>query len=171
MQTSTSAPCSICSKGPFLIQNLYKHLRNVHKCSEDQVEEVKSAVKRAVYAEEIKCDTCGRVFFSAYGMRKHKKNVHGNNAASTSAASEANIDDDSDLEEQTRSILGTDRRLLQTCFVCGRRNPEENDENEVFWVSCSNTAVCKAWSHILCCTGVGSQCSICKAGHWRLEEV
>ncbi|KAK6758768.1 hypothetical protein RB195_016161 [Necator americanus] len=90
MQTSTSAPCSICGKGPFLIQNLYKHLRNVHKCSEDQVEEVKSAVKRAVYAEEIKCDTCGRVFFSAYGMRKHKKNVHGDNAASTSAASEAN---------------------------------------------------------------------------------
>ncbi|RCN52987.1 hypothetical protein ANCCAN_00984 [Ancylostoma caninum] len=79
--------------------------------------------------------------------------------------------DGSDSEVERQRILSIDRKQLQTCFVCGRRNPDEDFENDVYWVSCSNNTVCKAWAHMICCTGVGSQCSICKHGQWQLEEV
>ncbi|KAK6762513.1 hypothetical protein RB195_023295 [Necator americanus] len=39
------------------------------------------------------------------------------------------IDDDSDLEEEARNILQTDRKLLQNCFICGKRNPDANDDD------------------------------------------
>ncbi|KAK6736859.1 hypothetical protein RB195_019511 [Necator americanus] len=41
------------------------------------------------------------------------------------------MDDDSNLEEEARNILQTDRKLLQTCFICGERNPDANDDDEV----------------------------------------
>ncbi|KAK6736858.1 hypothetical protein RB195_019511 [Necator americanus] len=44
------------------------------------------------------------------------------------------MDDDSNLEEEARNILQTDRKLLQTCFICGERNPDANDDDEVMGV-------------------------------------
>ncbi|KAK6735700.1 hypothetical protein RB195_018747 [Necator americanus] len=72
----TSAPCNICGKGPLLLRNLYRHMRDVHMCSDEEVNNVKNAVKRAIHAEEFNCEDCGRTFFKYSAFRKHRKNVH-----------------------------------------------------------------------------------------------
>ncbi|EYC40546.1 hypothetical protein Y032_0607g586 [Ancylostoma ceylanicum] len=58
----------------------------VHKCSEDDIKEVQLAVKRAIYAEELKCDTCDKIYFSSGGLRKHRIVEHSGQAASSSSA-------------------------------------------------------------------------------------
>lgn len=55
--------------------------------------------------------------------------------------------DDSDNEKEMQRIFWIDRKLLQTCFVCGKRNPKEDGETDMFWVSCSSNEIWKAWTH------------------------
>ena len=78
--------------------------------------------------------------------------------------------DDSDVENETRTILETEHNLLQSCFVCGKLEPDGASENLISWVSCSNSTHCKAWAHIQCSSGVGTNCSICNLGLWQFEE-
>ncbi|RCN25106.1 hypothetical protein ANCCAN_29184 [Ancylostoma caninum] len=68
----TSALCNICEKGPFLLRNLYGHLRTIYNSSEDEIKEVQLVVKRSIYAEELECEACGKAYFSA-GLRRHRK--------------------------------------------------------------------------------------------------
>ncbi|CAJ0600077.1 unnamed protein product [Cylicocyclus nassatus] len=69
----TWAVCSVCGKGPFMLSNLYKHMRNSHHYFEEDVEEVKRAIKRAIYPTELKCNVCGKSYFSEAGLREHKR--------------------------------------------------------------------------------------------------
>ncbi|KAL6730370.1 hypothetical protein Aduo_001349 [Ancylostoma duodenale] len=78
------------------------------------------------------------------------------------------IDDDSDTDAEAHRILQTDREKLQTCFICGKRNPQEDGEDHVRWSSCLNQTVCKAWAHIFCSPGVDGLCSVCKIGFWQI---
>ncbi|EYC03744.1 hypothetical protein Y032_0092g2599 [Ancylostoma ceylanicum] len=86
----TYAQCYICKRGPYMLQNLYAHMRKVHKCSEAQVKTAQNAIKKALYEEEVKCDTCGKSYFSAGGLRKHKRLAHGGDTTISSVSTEHN---------------------------------------------------------------------------------
>ncbi|KAK6740263.1 hypothetical protein RB195_008620 [Necator americanus] len=101
----TSAQCCVCRKGPFLLQNLYKHMRKVHKCSDEEVDTVKNAVKRAIYEKEMKCEDCEKIFFSYGGLRKHKKDVHEKPAMTISAASKPDSKSDPSIESSRDSSI------------------------------------------------------------------
>ncbi|KAL6743988.1 hypothetical protein Aduo_016968 [Ancylostoma duodenale] len=76
----TKAKCCICDRGPYTLKGLYVHLRSVHKCSEDYVETVQIAIKKAKNQgqKELECPVCKKVFFSDSGLRKHKRVAHKN---------------------------------------------------------------------------------------------
>ncbi|EYB81061.1 hypothetical protein Y032_0393g596 [Ancylostoma ceylanicum] len=76
----TKAKCCICDRGPYTLKGLYVHLRTVHKCTEDYVETVQLAIKKAKNQgqKEHECAVCKKVFFSDSGLRKHKRVAHKN---------------------------------------------------------------------------------------------
>ncbi|CAJ0592561.1 unnamed protein product [Cylicocyclus nassatus] len=69
------AYCDICNRGPFLVANLYKHLRNVHKCSQERINRVRNDLKKAMFGNEFTCE-CGAIYHSKDGLRKHKSAAH-----------------------------------------------------------------------------------------------
>ncbi|CAJ0609984.1 unnamed protein product [Cylicocyclus nassatus] len=74
----TKAQCHICRGGPFVLKTLYNHLREHLGCTEDVINEVKSSTKKAIHCgkKEFGCEACPQVFYSAEGLRKHKKLKH-----------------------------------------------------------------------------------------------
>ncbi|KAK6734006.1 hypothetical protein RB195_017650 [Necator americanus] len=88
---SSSAQCHICKRGPYLLCNLYSHLRQVHYCKEDEVRDVRDAIKRAKYRvlQPRNCDVCGKVYYSPSGLRKHKRNTHKERVDATSTSTES----------------------------------------------------------------------------------
>lgn len=79
--------------------------------------------------------------------------------------------DDEEVLEQAERILSTDHNLLQTCFICGMRVPNDGGvTDEIEWVSCSNRTLCNAWAHLACAFDVGGECSVCKKGYWQWES-
>ncbi|CAJ0597614.1 unnamed protein product [Cylicocyclus nassatus] len=68
--------CHICGGGPFLLGSLYTHLRNVHKCSAEDITEVQQRIRRALYGPGSNCDLCGKLYHSKCSLRKHKKDIH-----------------------------------------------------------------------------------------------
>ncbi|CAJ0603011.1 unnamed protein product [Cylicocyclus nassatus] len=63
--------------GPWPLSDLYKHLRNRHLLSEEEIHEVQAAVKKAIYGPGKKCNVCERIYFSERGLRRHIQRDHG----------------------------------------------------------------------------------------------
>ncbi|CAJ0591080.1 unnamed protein product [Cylicocyclus nassatus] len=55
-----------------------------------------------------------------------------------------------EVDQRVKRLLDTERVLLLTCFICGKRAPEEDEEDQILWISCSNTREYKAWVHVKC---------------------
>ncbi|RCN42665.1 zinc finger, C2H2 type [Ancylostoma caninum] len=106
---NSSAQCHICKNGPFLLSNLYAHLRRFHYCSEYEVNEVRRAIKRAKYRvlQEVKCELCGKAYFSDGGLRKHKRLAHKEAPITQSEPSE---------DHQVRAVS-------VACPACGKSLP------------------------------------------------
>ncbi|CAJ0608555.1 unnamed protein product [Cylicocyclus nassatus] len=87
---SSQAQCHVCGRGPYLLNNLYSHLRFVHNCPEDEVQEVRAAIKRAKFRvnDRYKCQVCGKTYFSDGGLRKHRRKVHGEQEESETGTAE-----------------------------------------------------------------------------------
>ncbi|EYC29041.1 hypothetical protein Y032_0007g3555 [Ancylostoma ceylanicum] len=118
---NSSAQCHICKSGPFLLSNLYAHLRRFHFCSEHEVNEVRRAIKRAKYRvlDEVKCELCGKVYFTDGGLRKHRRLAHNKATTTQSEPSE---------DRQVKTVF-------VTCPACGERLPN----NIELAVHCENT--------------------------------
>ncbi|KAL6731236.1 hypothetical protein Aduo_002122 [Ancylostoma duodenale] len=86
----TYAQCYICKRGPYKLQNLYAHMRKVHKCSEEHVKTAQNAIKKALYEQEVKCDICEKSYFSTGGLRKHKRVAHGGDTIISTVSTEHN---------------------------------------------------------------------------------
>lgn len=151
---TTSVKCSICLKGPLVLRNMYRPMREIHGCNEEEIELFKEDIKLAKYgvSAEFPCRICGKAFFTGYGRRKHMKVAH-----------------DRVEHELTNQILSTSHALLQSCFLCGKRVPSDSDEGDIEWLSCTNIDSCNAWAHLQCCSHVGALCSICENGEWQSE--
>ncbi|RCN52979.1 zinc finger, C2H2 type [Ancylostoma caninum] len=59
----TKAKCCICDRGPYTLKGLYVHLRSVHKCTDDYVETVQIAIKKAKNQgqKELECPVCKKI--------------------------------------------------------------------------------------------------------------
>lgn len=59
--------------------HLYRHMRNIHNCSDDDIEQLKIDVKRRKYGGSagFPCSACGQMYFSSKSLCTHMKNIHG----------------------------------------------------------------------------------------------
>ncbi|WKX93550.1 hypothetical protein Q1695_011095 [Nippostrongylus brasiliensis] len=72
------ALCHVCQKGPYLLCNLYKHLRKVHRFTDEDIHVLQNGIKRTKYEgkPELMCEDCGKIFYSPDCLRIHKTSVH-----------------------------------------------------------------------------------------------
>lgn len=75
----TSATCPLCCKGPFVLSNLYKHMRMYHYCEEEDIRQLSEDIRRRKFKNnpEFLCDICGRMLFSSKALKNHKRSDHG----------------------------------------------------------------------------------------------
>lgn len=77
--TGSSAQCPICLKGPFLLSNLYRHMKGIHGCDEKEVQQMKDDVKNTIFHDNgtDPCEICGKMYFSRPEKTIRMTEAHG----------------------------------------------------------------------------------------------